>query len=236
MSVRFLVSGKGSFVRNPNIYKHDFLVTLSLVEYMTIEHSTFTKTTKQKITVKWYFSHTSKTIYRKLQYKQKFFEEFQGLFPLPRKMFLYSSTKFGILKPWTNIPWRKRFDLGFSQISKQIYRKLQYMEKSFEEFQGLPRFPRKMILCSSIKFGTLKSSTNISWPRKFDLGFWKTSKKIYRKLQHKEKDFEVFQDLSRFRRKIVLYSSIKLSIMKPWTNIQSLRRFDLILCQTSKQI
>ena len=40
-------------------------------------------------------------------------------------------------KTWTNTPWPRRFDLGFWQSWKQLYRKLQYREKAFEEFQGL---------------------------------------------------------------------------------------------------
>ena len=64
--------------------------------------------------------------------------------------------QFDILKPSTNIPWLKRFDLSFWQTSQQIYRKLKYKEKVFGEFQCLPRFPRKMVLYSSTNFGTLK--------------------------------------------------------------------------------
>ena len=73
-----------------------------------------------------------------------------------RKLVLYSSTKFAIIKPWTNIPWPKRLDLGFWQTSKQIYRKLEYREKTFREFNGLRHFPIKMILYSSTKFGIIK--------------------------------------------------------------------------------
>ena len=111
------------------------------------------------------------------------------------------STKFGIIKPWTNIQSLTRIKLGLWQASKQIYKKLQYKEKVLGEFQALPRFPRKMILYSWTKFGILKHWTNIPSLRRFDWGFWQTSKQICRKLQYKEKVFKHFQGLSRFPRK-----------------------------------
>ena len=134
-------------------------------------------------------------------------------------MVFYSSTKFGILKPWTNIPWPRRFYLGFWQTSKQIYRQLQYKEKVLEEFQGLPGFPWKIVLYSSTKFGVLKPWTNIPCPSRFNLGFWQTTKQIYRKLQYKEKVFEELQGLSRFPRKTVLYLLTKFGILKHTANI-----------------
>ena len=76
-------------------------------------------------------------------------------------MVLYLSTKFGILKPLTIISNLIRFDLGFCQAWKQIYKKLEYSEKVLEEFQRLPRFPRKIVLYSSTKFGILKPWTII---------------------------------------------------------------------------
>ena len=100
------------------------------------------------------------------------------------------STKFGILKPWTNIAWLKRFDYGFWQTSKEIYRKLEYKEKAFVEFLNLPRFPRKKILHTLIKFGILKPWTNTACPRCLELGFWQTSEEIYRKIQYREKLLE----------------------------------------------
>ena len=89
-----------------------------------------------------------------------YFQEFEGLSRFPRKNVLYSPTKFGILKPWANIQSLRSFDLGFWQISKQIYRKRQYGEKVFTKPQALPCFPTKMILYSPTKFGILKPSTN----------------------------------------------------------------------------
>ena len=211
-------------------------VTLSPVEYLTVEHSTLTTFGNTKITANWDFSHTSKQIYRKLQYKENVFEGFQGLSRFPWKIVWYSSTKFGVLKPWTNIPCPSRFNLGFWQTSKQIYRKLQYRKKVFGEFQDLPGFTRKMVFYSSTKFGILKPWTNIPSPRRFDLGFWQTSKQIYRQLQYKEKVLEEFEGSSGFPRKIILYSLTKFGIIKPSTNIVWLRRFNLGFWQTSKQV
>ena len=136
-----------------------------------------------------------------------------------RKMVLYSSTKFPISQPWTNIPQFIRFDLGFWQTSKQIYKKHRYRENVFEEFQRFLRFPRKMVLYRSTKFGILKPWTNIPKLIRFDLGFWRTSKQIYRKLEYREKIFGEFQRLLHFPRKMVLYSSTKFEIWKPWNNI-----------------
>ena len=83
-------------------------------------------------------------------------EEFQRLPRFPRKMVLYSLTKFGILKSLTIASNFIRFDLGSCQPSKQIYRKLEYSEKVLEEFQRFLRFPRKMVFYSSTNFGILK--------------------------------------------------------------------------------
>ena len=130
-------------------------------------------------------------------------EEFQGLCYFPRKMILYSSTKFSILKPLTNFQSLGRFDLGLLQTSKEIYTKLQRTEKVFGEFQALPLFPRKIVLYWSTKFGILKTWTNNAWLKRFDLGFWQTSKQIYRKLQYKDKVFGEFQVLPRYSKKAV---------------------------------
>ena len=72
-------------------------------------------------------------------------EEFKRLPRFPRKMVLYSSTNLGILKPLTIISNHIRFDLGFSQTSKQIDRKLKYRDSALEEFERLPRFARKVV-------------------------------------------------------------------------------------------
>ena len=160
------------------------IVTLSPVEYLTVENTwQFTTLEKTKKTVNWDFSQIPKQVYKLLQYEQKYFAEFQSLSRFPRKMVLYWSTKVGIIKPWTNIQSLRTFDLGFWQTSKQICRKLQYKEKVFGEFQSFPHFPRKMVLYLLTKFGVTKPWTNISWLRRFSLGFWETSQKIYSNLQ-----------------------------------------------------
>ena len=180
------------------------------------------------------FWQASKPIYRKLKYREKVLEEFQRWPRFPRKMVLYSSTNFRILKPWAIISNLIRFDLGFWQASKPFYRKFKYREKVLEEFQRLPRFPRKMVLYSSTKFGILKPWTIISNLIRFDLGFWQASKPIYRKLKYREKVLEEFQRWPRFPRKMVLYSSTNFRILKPWAIISNLIRFDLGFWQASK--
>ena len=182
------------------------------------------------------FCQASKPIYRKLKYRENNFEEFQCLPPFSRKMVLYSSVKFGILMPLTIISNLIRFDLGFWQASKQNYTKLKDREINFEEFQCLPPFSREMVLCSSAKFGILMPLTIISNIIRFDLGFWQTSKQIYRELKYMENKLDEFQRLPRFPRKLVLYSSTKFGILKTWTIITNLKRFDLGFWQTSKQI
>ena len=108
------------------------------------------------------FWQTSKPFYRKLKSTENVSEEFQRLLPFPRKMVFYSSINFHILKPWAIISNVIKFDLGFWQDSKQIYRRHKHSEKLFEDFQRLPRFPREMGLYSSTKFGISKLLTIIS--------------------------------------------------------------------------
>ena len=180
------------------------------------------------------FWEDSIPFHRKLKYREKVFEEFHGLPCFPRKMVLYSSTNFCILKPWAIISNIIRFHLGLWQPSKPFYRKLKYREKVLEEFQRLPRFPRKMVLYSSTKFGILKPWAIISNLIRFDLGFWQASKPFYRKFKYREKVLEEFQRLPRFPGKMVLYSSTNFRILKPLTIISNLIRFDLGFWQSSK--
>ena len=182
------------------------------------------------------FWQASKPFYRKLKYREKVLEVFQRLTRFPRKMVLYSSTKFGILKPWTIISNLIRFDLGFWQVSKPFYRKLKYREKVLEEFQRLSRFPRKMVLYSSTKFGILKPWTIISNLIRFNLGFWQASKPFKRKRKYRENVLEDFQRLPRFPRKMVFYSSTNFRILKPSAIISNLIRFDLGLWKASKPL
>ena len=134
----------------------------------------------------------SKQIYRKLKYRDKVLEDFQRLCRFPRETVLYLSTKFGILKPSTIISNLMRFDLGCSQASKPFSRKLNYRENVLEEFQRFPRFPRKMVLYSSTNFCILKPSAIISNLLRFDLGFWRASKQIYRKLKYRRRFWKSF--------------------------------------------
>ena len=166
-------------------------------------------------------------MYRKLRYCMKVFEEFQALSYFSIKMVLYPLTKFGILSTGRNILWPRTIDLAFWQKLKQVYRKLECKYKVFEEFQGLSRFLGKVVFCSSTKFGILKPWTNVSSPRKFYLGSWMTPKQIHRKQEYREKVYEQFQGISCFPRRMALYSSTKLVIIKPWTNIHSFRRLHL---------
>ena len=161
-------------------------------------------------------------------------EEFQRIPRFTRKIALYSSTKFGILKPWTIISKLIKIDLGFWETSKQIHRRLKYKQKVLEEFQRLPYFPRKMVLYSSTKFGILKLWTIIFKLIRFNLGFWETSKQIYRRLKYKERVLQEFQRLPRFPRKMVLESSRKGGILKLWTIISNLIRFDWVFWETTK--
>ena len=54
-------------------------------------------------------------------------------------------------------------------------------------------FPEKIILYSWTKLGILKSCTKIPWSRRFELGFWETSKQFDRKLQYTDNFLERFQ-------------------------------------------
>ena len=142
-------------------------------------------------------------------------------------MVLYSSTNFGILKTWAIISNLIRFDLGFWHGSKVFYRKMKKREKVLEEFQGLPPFPRKIVLYSSTNFRILKLWDVTSTLIKFHLGCWEASKPFYMKLKYKERLLEEFQHLPRFPKKMVLYSSTNFPILKPWAIISNLIRFDL---------
>ena len=129
------------------------------------------------------FWQASKRFYRKLKYMEKVLEEFHRLPRVPRKMVLYCSTNFRILKPWTIISNLIRFDLGFWQASKPFYRKLKYREKVLEEIQRLRLFARKIVLYSWSNFRILKPWAIISNLKRFHLSFWQSSKWFDRKLK-----------------------------------------------------
>ena len=110
------------------------------------------------------------------------------------------------------------------------------MEKVFDKFQRLSRFPRRMVLYFSSKFCIFEPFTNIQSHRKFSSGFCQTSGQVYRKFQHEEKILAKFQGQPHFPRKMVLYFLAKFGIKKIGTNIPWLRRFDLGFLQSSKLI
>ena len=172
------------------------------------------------------FRQASKPFYRKLKYKEKVVEEFQRLRRFPRKMALYSSPNFRILKPWAITSNLLGFDLCFWQASKPFYRKLKYHEKVLEEFQCLTRFWRKMVLYASTNFRISKSWATIWNLIRLDLGYWEAWKPFYWKLKNTEKVLEQFQRFPRFRRKMFLYSSTNFRILKLWAIISNLIRFD----------
>ena len=146
------------------------------------------------------FSLASKPFYRKLKYREKVLEVFQRQPGFPRKMVLYSSANFLILRPWGIISKLKRFNLGFWQASKPLKRKRKYRENVLEDFQRLPPFPRKMVFYSSTNFHVLKPWIIISNLIRFDLGFWQASKPFYRKLNNRKGAFarvSMFDSLSQ---------------------------------------
>ena len=152
---------------------------------------------------------------RKLEYRAKVLEKFQPLPRFPRKMVLYSPSKFCILNPWALILNIIKFDLGFWQASKPFYTKFKDSLKVLEEFQRLPRFPRKMVLYLSTNFRILKLWAIISNLIRFEWGSWRASKPFYRKLKYRENNLEEFQCLPCFPKKMVLYSSTNFRILKP---------------------
>ena len=160
------------------------------------------------------FWHDSKPFYRKLKYREKVLEEFQRLPRVLRKMVLYSSNNFCILRDWAIISNLLRFGWGFWQVSKSFYRKLKYTERVLEEFQSLSRFPRKMVLYSSTNFRILKSWAIISNLIRFNFNFLQASKPFYRKIKYKEQDLEEVQRFPRFRRKMVLDFSTNFPVLR----------------------
>ena len=118
-----------------------------------------------------------KQVYRELQEAKRFFGKFQGQPLFPRKMVLYSSTKFGIIKTWTNIPWLRRVDLGFRQTWKRFKGISNIWGTFLESLKVCVTFPEKFrIFYLLTKFGTFQSFANIKWLRRFYSDFWLTLK------------------------------------------------------------
>ena len=103
-----------------------------------------------------------------------------------------------------------------------------------EEFQRWPRFPRKIVLCSSTNSRILKPWAITSNLIRFDLGFWQPWKSFYMKLKYRENVLEEFQRLPCFTRKMILYSSTNFRSLKPGAIISNFIRFDLVFWKTSK--
>ena len=182
------------------------------------------------------FWQASEPFYRNPNFTKNVLEEFQCLPRFPRKMVLYSWTNFCIFKLLAIIWNFIRFDLGFWQASKPFCRKFKNRGKVLEEFQRLPRFPRKMLFYSWNNFRILKPWAITSNLIRFDLDFWDASKPFNRKFRYREKVLEEFQRFPHFPRNIVLYSSCNFRILKPWTTIYNLIRFNLGFWQASKLI
>ena len=87
--------------------------------------------------------------------RRNLWESFKVCVALPEKIVLYLLTKFSNFYRLTNIECHRRFNLGYWETSKQIFKKLQYSEKLFGKVQGLPCFTRKIVLYSSTKFDIL---------------------------------------------------------------------------------
>ena len=96
---------------------------------------------KTKKTVNWDFSQTPKQVYRKLQHGGKIFAKFQGQPPFSRKVVLYSLTKLGIIKTWSNIPWLRRFDLHLSRLQNKFIGNYNIQRKFSESFNVSLAFP-----------------------------------------------------------------------------------------------
>lgn len=87
-----------------------------------------------------HFLQTLREIYHKLQYNNKSFEKYHGLFYFPWKVAFYLLPKCGIVQPCTSIKCFSRFKLGFWQTSTKIYKKHWYEKKVFGKFVLLFQF------------------------------------------------------------------------------------------------
>ena len=123
-----------------------------------------------------------------------------------------------------------------TDLKKNSTGNFQYREKVFLEASSFVSLLWKNGFVFVNQIWHFKPWTNIAWPGRSDFGFWLTSKKIYRKLKHRDKVFGEFPAFCCFPEKLVLHLSRKFCILKPDSNIHSLRRFDLGHWQTSKQI
>ena len=126
-----------------------------------------------------------------------FLQSFKVSLAFPEKMVLYSPSKFSIKKPCTNI----------QSLTIQTSGRPQKKFKGNCNIRSY--FYKKFVLYLSSKFRIFEPCTNIQWLREFDLRFWQTSEKVYRKLQYGEEFRAKLQGLSRIPRKMALYSMTK---------------------------
>ena len=195
----------------------------------------------------WSFLQVSKYIYGKLWYKEKLFGKFQGLLCFTRKIVSYSLTKLGNFQCWTNnIPWLRRFTIGFWETSKQIYRKLRRNGSSRPDVslgKGVlkiySKFKEEHSCQIAISINLQSNPTEIALRHECPpvnlLYIFRTPfpENTSGRLLLGESFRRVWLG---FPRKIVLYLLAKFSIFEPCTNIQFLRRFHWSFLQTSNHI
>ena len=114
-----------------------------------------------------------------------------------RKMILISSSKFCILRPFSNTQLYRRFDLGFWQTLEQVKGKSN-MKKNLHKVSKPVSLSQKNGSVFVDQIWHYKAWTNIPLLRGSDSDCWQTSKRIYRKLQYREIAFGKFQGLPRF--------------------------------------
>ena len=114
---------------------------------------------------------TSDQVYREVQYEEKCFGKFQKLPHFLRKMVLYLLSKFSINQSCTKILSLRIFDIDLLETLKRIFRSVQYENKFFGKYYGLPSFTIKMVLYSRHKFYIFESYNDIQWLRRIHLGF-----------------------------------------------------------------
>ena len=148
---------------------------------------------------------TLKGVYRWFKYDKKCKDQRLSFFP--RKIVL---SKFDIFKPCKNIQLLRRFDKDFWKSSEQIYTKLQYWEKCFGKFPGLPRFLRKNGFEFVKQILYFWAFYQFSTSQNFRFRIFRNS---YFPIWGK--NFGKFHDLPSFPRKMVLYSFTKFGIFQP---------------------
>ena len=140
-------------------------------------------------------------------------------------MVLYSLTKFGIFQSCTNHQWLRRFDKGFWQTWKQIYRKLRYGEKNFGTLQTFSLFPGRMVLYSPTKFAFFNLLPIFSHSEDSSLALGRLQHKFVGNSIIKRSSYKSLKVSLPSSKKIVSYFSRKFYIFELPTNIQALKTF-----------